>query len=328
MIASSRTPHDTSRWAHPHRFESGAEAGAERRTRLVLIITVLFMVGEITAGILFNSMALQADGWHMFTHVGALGLSAYAYGFARRHADDPSFAFGTGKVGALAGYSSALLLLGIAGLVVWESVNHLVIRPDVAFMDALPVAVLGLAVNGLSAWILGGGHEHHGHDHHEHHDHPEHHDHHHHAQDHNLRAAYVHVLADAATSILAIGALAAGQVWGLWWLDPVTGLVGAGVIANWSVGLIKGSSAILLDRADHGALAQQVRDAVEGEGNSWVADLHLWRVSAVHHAAIVSVVNHGERDPAYYKARIAEIDGLAHVTVEVNACPDHHGTPS
>lgn len=333
-------PHDTTSWSHLHRFETGSEKTAERKTLLALALTACAMVAEITAGILYNSMALQADGWHMFTHVGALGIAAFAYSFARRNADNPDFAFGTGKVGALGGYSSALILLVVAVLVLVESAKHLLIPQIIDFDQALPIAGFGLCVNLLSAWVLGGehdhghghnhgGHDHAGHDHGEYdhggHDHHGAHDHHaghaHHGHDLNLRAAYVHVLADAVTSVLAIGALLAGRFWGLWQVDPIMGLVGGAVIANWSISLIRGSGSILLDHSDETKLRDRLRKTVEAGGDSWLADLHLWSVSPKHRAAILSVVTHGDYDPAYYKQLLADIEGLSHVTVEVNVCP-------
>ena len=307
---------DLAAWRHPHRFESGVEAAAERRTRIVVVLTVVMMVAEITAGTMFNSMALLADGWHMSTHAGALGIAAFAYGFARRHADDGRFAFGTGKVGALAGFTSAIILSIVALLMLWESVGRLMATQDIAFDEALVVAALGLAVNLVSAWILGG----HGQDDHHDHDrddHPhEHHDHH----DHNLRAAYVHVLADALTSVLAIVALLLGKYLGWWWMDPAMGCVGALVIANWSWTLIRRTGSILVDHDDGGGLDKVVRRAIEADGDNRLSDLHLWRIGPGHWAAIVAVVTAQPRDADHYRALLAGIEGLSHVTVEVQRC--------
>ena len=311
--------HDLSAWSHSHRFESGTEDAAERRTKIALVLNAIAMLAEVIGGIVFNSMALQADGWHMFTHVGALGLAVFAYAFARRNVDNPDFVFGTGKVGALAGYSSALVLLVIAALVVWESVNHLIYPMPIGFDQALPVAAVAVAVNVITAVVLGGGHDHHDHHDHGHDDHHHHHAHDHH-QDHNLRAAYLHVLGDTVTSLLAILALLAGRFWGMWWMDPVMGCLGAAVIANWSYSLIKGSGSILLDHNAQNDLRAKVHAAIEHTGDTWVADLHLWRVSPHHHAAIVSVVTHRPRDPQYYKSLMAGMDQLAHITVEVHEC--------
>ena len=295
-------------WRHSHRYETGIEAAAERRTRMVVVLTVVMMVAEIAAGSLFNSMALLADGWHMSTHAGALGIAAFAYGFARRHAEDRRFAFGTGKVGALAGFTSAIILSIVAVLMVWESAGRLMSAQAIAFDEALVVAGLGLTVNLVSAWILG-GHD----DHHDHHD--DRHSHHHH--DHNLRAAYVHVLADAVTSLLAIAALLMGKYLGWWWMDPAMGCVGAVVIANWAWTLIRRTGSILVDHDDGGDLDVSVRQAIEADADNRLSDLHLWRVGSGHWAAIVSVVTASPRDPDHYRTLLAGIEGLAHVTVEV-----------
>ncbi|CAA7615213.1 CDF family Co(II)/Ni(II) efflux transporter DmeF [Magnetospirillum sp. UT-4] len=304
---------DLSPWRHSHRFETGGEDGAARRTRVVLVLTLVTMVVEITAGTVFNSMALLADGWHMSTHAAAMGIAMAAYAFARRHADDPRFAFGTGKVGSLAGFASAAVLGLTALLMAWESVQRLLSVQVIAFAEALTVAVLGLVVNLVSAFILGGhGHGHgHGHDHDDH-------DHHHH--DHNLRAAYLHVLADALTSVLAVAALLAGKAYGWWWLDPAMGLVGAAVIGRWAWGLLRQSGAVLLDMSGEDGMARSVRAAMEGDGETRVADLHLWQVGPGHLAAIVAVVAGTPRPVDYYRDRLAGLAGLSHVTIEVHSC--------
>ncbi len=308
--------HDHSRWHHSHRFETGHEAAAERRTRLVLWLTLAMMVVEIAAGYAFRSMALLADGWHMSTHAGAMGIAAFAYGFARRKSTSPEFAFGTGKVGSLAAYTSAIVLALIAVLVVWQSVAHLVTPEPIAFDEAIPIAVVGLLVNLVSARILSGGPAHdHGHDHQ--HDHA--HAHAHHADD-NLRAAYVHVLADALTSVLAIVALVLGRYAGLAWLDPVMGIVGAGVIVSWSYGLLKQSGRTLLDWRGDGGLENRVREAIEREGDNEIADLHVWPVGPGHFGVIATVVTHQSRDPDHYKTLLKDIATLSHVTVEVQTC--------
>ncbi len=312
--------HDHKRWRHGHRFETGLEAGAERRTRIVLWLTLAMMAVEITAGYVFQSMALLADGWHMSTHAGAMGIAAFAYAFARRKAASPEFTFGTGKVGSLAAYTSALVLAAIGVLVVWQSVAHLLTPQPIAFDQAIPIAVVGLLVNLGSAWILGGGpgmdagHDpDHGHVHARGH---------HHHVDQNLRAAYVHVLADALTSMLAIGALVLGRFAGWTWLDPVAGIVGALVIANWSYGLMRQSGRTLLDWSSDQALEAKVRAAIEGEGDNEISDLHLWKIGPVHYGAIVSVVTHHGRNPDHYKDLLRDIDQLGHVTVEVQPCAD------
>ncbi|MGE5503943.1 MAG: CDF family Co(II)/Ni(II) efflux transporter DmeF [Actinomycetota bacterium] len=293
---------DITSWTHEHRYETGGEQGAERRTRLVVGLTVVTMVVEIAVGLATNSMALLADGIHMSTHAGALGIAAFAYWHARRHADDRRYTFGTGKVGALAAFTSAIILGMVALLMVWESGSRLLAVQAIAFDEALWVAILGLVVNLASAVILGG------HDHHED-------DHHHH--DHNLRAAYLHVVADAFTSVLAIAALLCGKLWGWWWLDPLMGLVGAAVIANWSAGLVGRTGAVLLDKSSDDALEAEVRTAIETGGDR-VSDLHLWQVGPGHWAAIVSVVSRTPQPPQHYRGRLAEVHELSHVTIEVH----------
>ncbi len=304
--------HNLSPWRHTHHFQSGIEASAERRTRIVVGLTVVMMVAEIAAGTIYNSMALLADGWHMSTHAGALGIAAFAYWFARKHADDPRFTFGTGKVGTLGGFTSAIILCIVALLMVWESANRLMTTQTIAFDEALWVAVIGLAVNLVSAFVLGGQ----GDDHDHHHGHGHHHDHH----DHNLQAAYIHVVADAFTSVLAIAALLVGKYLGWWWMDPMMGFVGAAVIINWSWGLMRKSGDVLLDHGDDGDLREEIRSAIEGGGDRWLSDLHLWQVGPGHWGAIISLVTHDPRDPAYYKGLLSEVHELSHITVEVLPC--------
>lgn len=308
--------HDVSPWRHPHSFLTGREESAERRTRIVVVLTVAMMVIEIGAGTLFNSMALLADGWHMSTHAGALGIAAFAYAFARKHADDHRFAFGTGKVGTLGGFASAVILFIVALLMAWESGRRLLTAQTIAFDEALGVAVLGLAVNLVSAVILG-GHGHEDHDDGHHHGHP--HDHEEH--DHNLRAAYIHILADILTSVLAIAALLVGKHLGWWWMDPVMGFVGAAVITKWSLGLVRKTGAVLVDHSDDRELREEVRAAVEGDADNRLADLHLWQVGPGHWGAILSVVTHAPRGPDHYKGLLAAVHELSHVTVEVLSCP-------
>lgn len=319
--------HDIEPYAHSHRFAGAAEQDSERRTLLVVALTGAMMIAEIAAGIWTGSMALLADGWHMGSHFAALGLAAFAYRFARSHAENRSYTFGTGKVGPLAGFASAVVLGLIALGMAYESTLRLVNPVEIAFGTALIVAAVGLAVNLVSALLLGGRHHHdHGHNEHDHDDHDDrhgharHHDHGHH-RDHNLRAAYVHVLADALTSLLAIFALAGGAVLGIGWLDPVMGLVGAAVILWWSWGLIRNSSSVLLDREASAATAEAVRSLIESDADNRVADLHLWQVGTGHLALIVSVVTHHPRPPAHYKALLASIGNLSHVTIEVVPCP-------
>jgi cation diffusion facilitator family transporter len=300
--------------AHAHHFGTDTERSGERRTRWVVALTVTMMVAEITAGALFGSMALLADGWHMGTHAAALGVAAFAYWYARRHASDPRYTFGTGKVGALAGFGSAVGLAVVALVVMGESAVRLASPAPIRYGQALAVAVLGLIVNLASALLLRGGHEHgHGHDerHGEGHDHGHHHD-------HNLRGAYLHVLADALTSVLAIAALAAGRTLGWIWMDPVTGIAGGLVIARWSWGLLRDTSAVLLDGEVSEDRRSGIRALLEADGETRVADLHLWRVGPAHLAAIVSVVTASPRAPAFYRELLARHRDLVHVTVEVH----------
>lgn len=306
---------------HEHVFLGHDHDANARRTLAVVGLTSLMMVGEIVAGYLTGSMALLADGFHMATHAGALGVAAAAYAFAKRHARNPRFTFGTGKVGDLAGFSSALLLGVVALAIALESVLRLLEPRPVAFGSAILVAVLGLVVNLLSALLLGHGH-HHGHGYHHHaHDHD--HDHHDHDEPHhgplgqqgdnNLRAAYLHVLADALTSVLAIVALLAGRTLGWVWLDPAMGIVGAVVIARWSWGLMRDSALVLLDATDP-ALEEEVREHVESAGDARITDLHLWRVGPEAHAAIVSVT--GPVDIETVRQKLVPVHEIAHLTVE------------
>jgi cation diffusion facilitator family transporter len=307
--------HPLERWRHEHDFLGADHEKNERRTRLVIVLTLVMMVAEVAAGLITGSMALLADGWHMATHAGALALSAAAYAFARRHAKSSRYVFGTGKVGDLAGFASAVCLAAIAALIAFESIEHLLAHPAIRFDEAILVAVIGLAVNLVSALILGPGHEH---------EHGEHElDHHHAHADHNLRSAYVHVLADALTSIFAIAALLAGKVLGWAWMDPVCGLVGALVILRWSLGLARDAGSVLLDTENDPELAERVRARLEQNGDR-VIDLHVWRVGPGRFAAIVSLVSDDARAPEHYKERLADIVCLAHVTVEVNPCPGEH----
>ncbi|MBB4373662.1 cation diffusion facilitator family transporter [Bradyrhizobium sp. cir1] len=320
--------HSIEQWTHDHAFLGEKHDENERRTWLVVVLTLVMMVGEIVAGSLFGSMALLADGWHMGTHAAALGIAAFAYRFARRHLGNAHFTFGTGKFGDLAAFSSAIILGLIAVEIAYESVLRLITPVPIVYGEAIAVAALGLCVNLASAWLLRDSHDHHhhGHDHgdsHAHHDHDDHdhdHDHHHHHHDNNLRAAYVHVMADAATSVLAIGALVVAMSSGWVWADPAVGLIGSAVIASWAFGLIKSSGAVLLDvRADE-KLERVIRARME-VGEDRVTDLHLWQVGPGHCAVLVSVVSDKPKQPAVYKKRLAGLKGLSHVTVEVETCP-------
>lgn len=317
--------HDLSRWQHAHDFGASAAMGGERRTRWVLGLTFATMLVELATGWLSGSMALLADGWHMASHVGALGLAVYAYRFARHHADDARFTFGTGRVTALAGYSSALVLAMVALWMAVEAAGRLLQPVEVYYAEAMIVAVLGLLVNLASAWLLGGADGHHQHAHAHDHDH----DHDHRHVDHNLRAAYLHVLADALTSLLAIVALGAGMLMGWGMLDPLMGLVGAAVIGRWAWGLARDSSHVLLDADASGEAAQQVRRIIDGLPDHEVADLHLWQVGAASRACILSLVTHSPRPVQEYRELLAAVPGLDHLTVEINHCRDRRcGAPA
>ncbi|WP_280153200.1 CDF family Co(II)/Ni(II) efflux transporter DmeF [Piscinibacter sp. XHJ-5] len=316
--SSHRHTHDLSPWQHSHQFDLGNREG-EARTRWVLALTLVTMVAEIGAGWWTGSMALLADGWHMGTHALALGVAVAAYALARRHASDARFSFGTWKIEVLGSFASALVLGIVAVGIVVESGLRLWRAEPIDVRTALIVAVVGLAVNLASAWLLQGGTAHahdHGHHDHAHHDHA-----HAHHEDLNLRAAYVHVLADALTSVLAIGALL-GALWmGWWWLDPLVGVAGAIVIGVWSVGLLRESAAVLLDREMDHPLAQEIRDDIESDGDAKVADLHVWRVGRTQFAAIACVVADAPQPPSVYRARLARHEELVHLSLEVNRCP-------
>jgi len=302
---------------HVHLFDSSNPV-AERRTRQVMWLTLGMMVVEIVAGTLLGSMALLADGWHMSSHAVALGVSAGAYYLARRHAQDPRFAFGTWKIEVLGGYTSAVFLLGVAAYMGIESVERLLRPASIHFDQAIPVAVLGLGVNLLSAWLLSQGHDH-GHHHHGHdagHDHDHGHAHAHH-EDLNLRSAYLHVVADAATSVLAIVALAGGKYFGAAWLDPVMGLVGAVLVGRWSIGLLRDSGRVLLDAEMDAPVVAEVRAAVaELPGPPLIRDLHVWRIGRGRYACIVSLAGAESLQAADVRSALAVHEELVHVTVE------------
>jgi cation diffusion facilitator family transporter len=318
--------HDLTAWRHDHTFDAGNRAG-ESRTWTVVAITAVTMVAEIVGGWITGSMALLADGWHMGTHVAALAMAGTAYALARRWSRDERFAFGTWKIEVLGAFSSALVLAIVAAAMAFESVLRLVSPQPIAFGAALAVAVVGLVVNVASAFVLSGhdhGHDHHddhGHDHGHEHDHGHDHGHGHAHHDLNMRAAYLHVLADAFTSVLAIAALAAGMMAGWAWLDPVMGIVGSAVIAWWSKGLLLQSARVLLDREMDSPVASQVRLAIESDGDAEIADLHVWRVGRSSYACILAIVAREPLTPDGYRQRLAAIPALAHVSIEVNRCP-------
>jgi len=328
--------HSIEQWTHEHAFLGERHDQNERRTWFVVALTLVMMVAEIVAGSLFGSMALLADGWHMGTHAAALGIAAFAYRFARQHLGNAHFTFGTGKFGDLAAFTSAIILGLIAVQIAYESVLRLMSPVPIVYGEAIAVAVLGLCVNLTSAFLLRDSHDHdhghgygHGHAHGDDDDHDHDHDHghdghhHHHGYRHhdsNLRAAYIHVMADAATSVLAISALVVAMYSGWVWADPAVGLIGSVVIASWAFGLIRASGAVLLDvRADE-KLEKTIRARLEA-GEDRVTDLHLWQVGPGHRAVLVSLVSHEPQDPAVYKQRLVGLKGLSHVTVEVASCP-------
>lgn len=307
---------------HDHFFLGSDHQRNERRVWLVIALTAGMMLVEIIAGTLYGSMALVADGWHMSTHAGAMLIAVLAYRFARRHAGNPRFSFGTGKFGDLAGFASAVLLALIALLIGWESLVRLTQPIHIDFNQAIAVAVVGLVVNLVCAWLLKDDHAHHGHHHGHHHDHAHHHSHDdHHApgkgRDNNLRAAYLHVLADALTSVLAIVALLVGRGYGWTWADPAMGVVGALVIVRWSWGLIRDSGSVLLDATTESRQVQQeIQEVLEPTGDQ-ITDLHVWQVGPGHFAAIVSLIAREPQESEDYKALLAPIHELSHVTVEV-----------
>lgn len=321
--------HTLDSWQHEHVFLGAAHERNERRTWAVVGLTTTMMVVEIAGGMYFGSMALLADGWHMSTHAGALAIAAFAYRYARRHAHDPRFAFGTGKLGDLAGFASAVVLALVALAIGWESALRFFQPVPIHYPEATAIAVAGLIVNLASAWLLGGDHGHghahdhdHGHAHGHDHGHDHHHDHHGHV-DHNMRAAFWHVMADALTSVLAIAGLLAAWAYGWTWLDPAVGILGAIVIAHWSWRLIRDAGAVLLDAAPDATLADAIRTRLE-RGHDSIADLHVWRLGPGHHGAIVSLVVDHPQPVETYKARLSDIAGLSHVTVEVHQCQGEH----
>ena len=295
--------HSVPRWQHSHYFHQPYGSG-ERRTRYVVLLTGVMMVVEVVAGLMTNSMALLADGLHMSTHLAALSITLFAYRYARRHADDDRFTFGTGKVGTLGGFASAVFLASVALFMAAESIGRLFSPLPIQFDEAIVVACIGLFVNLLSAVLLRQHDHHHG-------------DHTHLHEDHNLRGAYLHVVADAVTSVAAIIALFTGKLLGWVWMDPLMGVVGSLVIARWSYGLVRSSASILLDGQFHSHAATHIREAVESEPGTRIADLHVWRVGAGHLAVILSVVTDNPRPPEFYKGLLSEVHSLSHVTVEV-----------
>lgn len=304
---------DISTWQHEHNF-SGDTSSAEKRTRRVVVLTATMMLVEIVAGYFFRSMALVADGWHMGTHVAAFVLAAVAYSYGRRHARDARFTFGTGKVGVLGAFTSAIVLSIIALLIAADSIHRLVVPQAIHFREAIIIAVVGLFVNLLSAFMLKDDHHHHGHDHGHSHDH----------HDLNMKAAYIHVLADTFTALGAVVALVTGYFLGWVWLDPAMGLVGTVVILSWAWTLLRDSGSILLDSVPASSdLPVVIREGIESDGDSKITDLHIWQVGAGKFAAIIGVVAHHPRTPDEYRAELKIHEELVHVTVEVQTCDEH-----
>lgn len=306
---------DISTWQHEHNF-SGDTSSAEKRTRRVVVLTAGMMLVEIVAGYFFHSMALVADGWHMGTHVAAFVLAALAYSYGRRHAKDARFTFGTGKVGVLGAFTSAIVLSIIAFVIAGDSIHRLLVPQAIHFREAIVIAVVGLFVNLLSAFMLKDDpHHHHGHDHGHGHDH-------HH--DLNLKAAYVHVLADTFTALGAVVALTAGYFLGWVWLDPAMGLVGTIVILSWAWTLLRDSGSILLDRVPASSdLPEVIREGIESDGDSKITDLHIWQVGAGKFAAIIGVVAHHPKTPEEYREVLKIHEELVHVTIEPHICKEH-----
>jgi len=291
-------------WRHDHTFAQDLQRPGESRTKIVILITASMMVIEILAGLKYGSMALLADGLHMASHTVALRIAAFAYLYARRNAGNPRFSFGTGKVNALGGFTGAVLLAVFAIFMAVESVGRLLHPVQIGFNQAILVAVVGLAVNGISALVLGTAGESH-----QHHDH-----------DHNLKSAYLHVLADALTSITAILALLGAKYFGLVWMDPVMGIVGSLLVARWSMGLLGTTGAVLLDRQAPTNLENTVKEALEADGDTRVTDLHVWSIGPEIYSALISVVAQQPATPAEYKSRLPDALGLVHVSIEIHEC--------
>ena len=310
--------HKLETWKHSHRFTSD-ESENEKKTLRVVILTGLMMVIEIIAGWAFGSMALLADGWHMGTHAAALGITLFAYWYAKRHADNPRYTFGTGKMNVLGGFTSAVVLLVVALLMMVEAFQRLINPVTIQFNEAIIVAVLGLIVNLLSVYLLRDqGHAH---------DHDLHHEHHHGHTDHNIRAAYLHVLADALTSILAIFALLAGRALGWIWMDALMGIVGGIVISRWAFGLLRETSHILLDGSANEDTKNRIQHLIENDADNRITDLHVWKVNANDMAAIISLVTHYPRLADHYRHLLADITVLKHITIEINICDEQPCLP-
>ena len=299
--------HTLDKWQHRHDFSFIHEKG-EKRTKQVLVLTAITMIGEIAAGMAFGSMALLADGWHMGTHAVAFLITIFAYRYSRKHSENRQFTYGTGKVSVLGGFASAVALAVVALLIAVESTQRLFNPLEIQFNEAMAVAAIGLAVNLFCAYLLQGRHEgEHTHGHH---------------HDHNLRGAYLHVIADALTSVLAIIALLFGKYFGWNWLDPIIGIVGSILIARWSYGLLNDTSSILLDRNIDSELTHDIKKLIESDADNRVSDIHVWKVGPLDYSATISIVTHFPKNPDYYKALLNEFEEISHVTIEVNHCED------
>jgi cation diffusion facilitator family transporter len=311
-------------WTHDHVFSQDEQRAGEKRTIVIVLLTAVMMIVEIAAGVIYSSMALLADGLHMASHAAALGIAVFAYVVSRRLAADRRFAFGVGKINSLAGFASAVMLMGFALVMLIESTDRLINPLTISFDQALIVAVVGLLVNGVSAWVLMSTPHGHDHDHGHHEAHDEEHDHeHHHGHDHNLRAAYLHVLADALTSLLAIVALLAGKYMGAGWLDPAMGIVGAVLVARWSFSLIRDTARVLLDHQAEDHHLAVLRDSIERNSTDRITDLHLWCIGHGIFAAEIALVSDEPKPPDYYKSLIpAQLD-IVHTTVQVHHCGEH-----
>lgn len=316
--------HNIQHWHHDHTFSQDQRKPGESRTLIVIAITAVMMTVELIAGVMYGSMALLADGLHMGSHAAALSITAFAYIYARRNARNSQYSFGTGKVNALGGFTGAVLLAMFALIMAFESIVRLLNPVEIVFNQAIFVAVLGLIVNGVSVFILGV--DDHGHDHHHDHDHDHDHGHgpggHHQQHDHNLKSAYLHVMADALTSVLAIIALLAAKYFGYIWMDPVMGIVGAVLVARWSYGLLGSTSGVLLDRQAPEVLQREIRGILQADDDTRVTDLHVWSIGPGIYSAQIAVVGHNPLSVAEYKALIPESLRLVHVSVEVHVCPD------
>jgi cation diffusion facilitator family transporter len=306
--------HNLDKWRHGHNFFVPREQN-EKNTFRVMSLTAVTMVIEIIAGIVFGSMALLADGWHMGTHVAAFLITLFAYRYSRKNANNPDFSFGTGKINVLGGFASAVALAVVALMMAVESVGRFFSPVEIHYGPSILVAVVGLTVNVVSAFLLNANH---GHDHHHGHSHG----HEHHHEDHNLKAAYFHVLADALTSVLAIIALLFGSLFGWWMLDPLMGIVGALVITRWAWGLLKESSAILLDAGVKSEVRDEIRELIEADADNRITDLHVWKIGPQHLAVLLTLVTHHPRSASEYKQLLADLYQIKHISIEVINCGD------